>query len=137
MDAAVLPLSVKVPVVILLGGSLGACAGLWDLSSAALWGTLLFLGLSAFALSVAAPGLSLPAVIAIAAGVLVANLVAPQPPGIGLDPLPRGLISAAVAVLPAGIGALAAALVLRVGLPRLGRGRGGTLPRQPDAPDRG
>ncbi len=106
--------SARLPILVLLGGSLGICAGLWDLSSAALSGTLLLLALSGFALSAAAPKLALPIVAAIALGVLAANLMAPQPPGVRLGPLPRGLISAAVATVPAGLGALGAAVAARL-----------------------
>lgn len=108
-----MPFSARLPMFVLLGGSLGATAGLWDLSSAALSGTLLLLALSGFALSAAAPKLALPIVAAIALGVLAANLVSPQPPGVRLGPLPRGLISAAVAMVPAGLGAMLGALATR------------------------
>lgn len=114
MPHAPLSISLKLLLLMALGGSLGACAGLWDLSSAALPGTLLVLALSGFALSAASPKLAVPAVLAIAAGVLTANLIAPQPSGIRMEALPRGLISAAVSLIPAGLGAAVGAVAARI-----------------------
>lgn len=89
----------------------GAVAGLWDLSAAELEGTLLILGLSGFGLGLVAPRGAPLLALAVAGGVLGAHLASPAPPGAQLTPWESGLISAAVAALPAGVGAGLGALV--------------------------
>lgn len=111
--------STKMTVLLLLGLGSGACAGLWDLTSAELRGTLAILVASSFVLAAAAPRRAPALVLAVAAGVLVAHLASPPPPGAQLSSLSRGLISAAVAAVPAllgaGSGAVAALLLARRG----------------------
>ncbi|MFV3074342.1 hypothetical protein [Niveispirillum fermenti] len=96
-----------------LAALLGACAGLWDLTADTLTGTLAILAASAFLLALFVPRLAAIGVIGLAAGVLLAHLMAIPPPGSSMPGLERGLIAAAVATLPSALGALAGILVAR------------------------
>ncbi|MFC7332831.1 hypothetical protein [Rhodocista pekingensis] len=113
--------STRTAPLLLLALACGACAGLWDLTAAALHETLAILAVSAALLAAAAPPRRAPLLaLAVAAGVLLAHLVSPPPPGAQLAPLERGLISAAVAAVPALAGAAAGAGAARL-LARRGR----------------
>lgn len=106
-------LTAKSLLLTLLSLLSGACAGLWDLTAAELEGTLLMLAIAGFILTAAAPRRALPAVLGLAIGVLAANLLGPDLPGSHMTGLDRGLISAAVAALPAAGGAALGILVAR------------------------
>lgn len=103
--------------------SLGAAAGLWDLTSVELswWGlalTLLILAAAGFCLAALAPRGWGGWVLLIAAGVLLSHILASLKPDGALPPVnvSTGLVAAAVALVPASIGAsLGLAIVWLVG----------------------
>ncbi|MFV3127785.1 hypothetical protein [Niveispirillum sp. KHB5.9] len=106
--------TMKILVLSSLAALLGACAGLWDLTADTLSGTLAILAASAFVLALFLPRLAALGVLGLAGGVLLAHLMTYPPPG--STPLPvleRGLIAAAVALLPAAAGALAGIVAAR------------------------
>ncbi len=96
-----------------LAALMGACAGLWDLTADTLSGTLAILAASAFLLALFIPRLAVLGILGLAGGVLVAHLLAHPPPGSSMPGIERGLIAAAVATLPAAIGALIGILAAR------------------------
>lgn len=103
----------KILVLSSFAALLGACAGLWDMTADTLSGTLLILAVSAFILALLLPRMAALGVLGLAGGVLVAHLLAYPPPGTTLPVLERGLIAAAVALLPSAAGALAGILAAR------------------------
>lgn len=105
--------TMKILVLSGLAALLGACAGLWDLTADGLTGTLLILAASAFLLALFLPRLAAVGVLGLAVGVLLAHLMAYPPPGSSLPVMERGLIAAAVAIIPAALGALAGILAAR------------------------
>lgn len=105
--------AMKILVPSSLAALLGACAGLWDMTADTLSGTLAILAASAFLLALFLPRLAALGVLGLAGGVLLAHLMAYPPPGSSLPVLERGLIAAAVALLPAAAGALAGILAAR------------------------
>lgn len=108
-------MSVTMKILVLSGlaALLGAVAGLWDLTADTLGGTLAMLAASAFLLALFLPRLAALGVLGLAGGVLLAHLMAYPPPGSSLPVLERGLIAAAVALLPAAAGALVGILAAR------------------------
>ncbi|TWB48643.1 hypothetical protein FBZ92_12922 [Nitrospirillum viridazoti] len=99
----------------LTAAGFGAAAGLWDLTSASLDGTLVMLAIAGFLLSVAAPRQWGVWVLVIGVGVLLAHVVTPARPGMLFDlTVVSGLVAAAVSLLPAAVGAVAALAVLWV-----------------------
>lgn len=106
-------LTTKILVLSALAAVMGACAGLWDLTADTLSGTLAILAASAFALSLFLPRLAALGVLGLAGGVLLAHLLAYPPPGTVTPGLERGMIAAAVALLPAAVGAVAGILAAR------------------------
>lgn len=96
-----------------LSALLGTCAGLWDLTADTLGGTLVILAASAFLLALLVPRLAAIGVAGLALGVLLAHLLAYPPPGSELPGLERGLIAAAVAMVPAALGAIIGILAAR------------------------
>lgn len=97
----------------------GACAGLWDMSDATLESTLAMLLVSGLGLGLLLPRHGLAVTLSMAAGVLLANLLAPEPPAVNLGEWDRAWISASVAALPALAGAIAGTW-LAAGAARLG-----------------
>lgn len=106
-------ITTKILILSSLAALLGACAGLWDLTADTLSGTLAILAASAFVLALFLPRLAALGVLGLASGVLLAHLLAYPPPGSSLPVLERGLIAAAVAMLPAAAGALVGILTAR------------------------
>ncbi|MBB6249810.1 hypothetical protein [Nitrospirillum iridis] len=99
----------------LTAAGFGAAAGLWDLTSASLDGTLVMLGIAGFLLSAAAPRQWGVWVLVIGLGVLLAHLITPARHGMLFDlTLVSGLVAGAVALLPAAVGAVGALAVLWV-----------------------
>ncbi|WP_148293816.1 hypothetical protein [Azospirillum sp. B4] len=134
----------------LTAAGFGTVAGLWDLTSASLDGTLVMLAIAGFLLSVAAPRQWGVWVLVIGMGVLLAHLVTPARHGMLFDlTLVSGLVAGAVALLPAAVGAVAALAVLWVLRPTrpqvqpvgFGAGRSGALAQptltQPSLSQRG
>ncbi|MEE3626836.1 hypothetical protein UCD39_23135 [Nitrospirillum sp. BR 11752] len=104
----------------LTAAGFGAVAGLWDLTSASLDGTLVMLALAGFLLAVAAPRQWGVWVLVIGVGVLLAHLVTPARPGMLFDlTVVSGLVAGAVALLPAAVGAVVALALLWVLRPTL------------------
>ncbi|MDE1147320.1 MAG: hypothetical protein PW843_11980 [Azospirillaceae bacterium] len=104
----------------LTAAGFGAAAGLWDLTSASLDGTLVMLAIAGFLLSVAAPRQWGVWVLVIGVGVLLSHMVTPARHGMLFDlTLVSGLVAGAVALLPATVGAVAALVVLWVVRPSL------------------
>ncbi|MDZ5647416.1 hypothetical protein [Nitrospirillum sp. BR 11828] len=104
----------------LTAAGFGAVAGLWDLTSASLDGTLVMLAVAGFLLAVAAPQQWGVWVLVIGVGVLLAHLVTPARPGMLFDlTVVSGLVAGAVALLPAAVGAVVALAVLWVLRPAL------------------
>lgn len=99
-----------------LAALLGACAGLWDLTADTLSGTLVILAVSAFLLALFMPRLAVLGVLGLAGGVLLAHLLAYPPPGSSMPWMERGLIAAAVATLPAALGAMMGILAARTAI---------------------
>ncbi len=106
-------ITMKILVLSSLAALLGTCAGLWDLTADTLSGTLAILAASAFMLSLFLPRLAVFGVLGLAGGVLLAHLMAYPPPGSSMPVLERGMIAAAVAMLPAAAGAIAGILAAR------------------------
>lgn len=115
-------LLVKTGSLSLTAASLGTAAGLWDLTSlemswGGLTGTLLILAIAGFALAALAPRGWGGWVLLIALGVLLSHLLTTSPhtgPHAGLPEvnLLTGLVAAAVALVPASLGAIIALGIL-------------------------
>lgn len=120
-------LLVKTGSLSLTAASLGTAAGLWDLTSlemswGGLVGTLLILAIAGFALAALAPRGWGGWVLLIALGVLLSHLMATTPhSGLPKVNLSTGLVAAAVALVPASLGAVIALGILwMAGLRRSG-----------------
>lgn len=100
----------RLPLLVLAALLAGGVAGVWDLMAADLRGTLALLLLAGGLIGAAAPRGAAPLAVMVALGVLLANLTGPVPPGVRMPELERGLISAAVSLLPTGLGAVMGAL---------------------------
>lgn len=125
-------LLVKTGSLSLTAASLGTAAGLWDLTSlemswGGLTGTLLILAIAGFALAALAPRGWGGWVLLIALGVLLSHLLTTSPPsgphaGLPEVSLSTGLVAAAVALVPASLGAIIALVILwMAGLRKAGR----------------